>query len=886
MNLLMLRNWHSMSWQEAIGKLKTDAEKGLSEEEAKTREEKFGKNKLPEEKPFSKLAIFLEQFKSPLIYILVIAGLVVLFFKEFTDAIVIFGAVLLNTIIGFFQENKTTTALRKLKQIITIETKVLRGSNLRVVDSEQLVPGDIFILSPGDKVPADGRLIEGYNLKINEMALTGEWLSAHKKSGLLPEKTPLADRDNMVYMGTVVEDGKAKVVTIAIGLDTELGKVARMVKETREEKTPLQRKLAHFAKIVGIIIIGICILIFIQGVVVGNTFLEMFKIAVAVAVAAIPEGLPVAMTVILALGAQRILTKKGLVRRLASVETLGSTSIIATDKTATLTEGKMQVTEVIGETKTDKNLALKIATLCNEAFIENPDEPREKWILQGEPTSRALLLAGLQAGINKKGLEKRMKKIAELPFNTVNKYLARAFSINKKEDVLYIVGAPEKLLAMSKHLRKGRKEILLTSKKEKEIRKNLEGLAGEGLRVVAVGYKKIDNLKDLFNNLVFVGLIALKDPVRKEVKQAIRVCRQAGMRPIIVTGDHKLTALAVAREIGLKVNEENVMEGMELDKLSESEFDKRVKDIQIYARVEPKHKMRIISAWQDKGEVIAMTGDGVNDAPALKKADIGIALGSGTEVAKEVSDLVLLTDNFNIIVAAVEEGRAIIDNIRKVITYLFCSSFTEIILIGIGLFSGHLPIIAVQILWVNLIEDGLPSIALAFESKEKDLMKQKPQGHNIPLLNPQMKVLIFVIGIITDFLLLGLFFFLLKFSNYEISHIRTVIFAGLAIASIFYVFSCKSLRQNIWQINLFSNKFLILAWIFGVIALLGAIYLPSFQVLLKTEPLNFYDWGLVLALGFINITLIEATKWIFIKKSKIQSIKSQINYNDQNPKHF
>jgi len=869
MNLLILRSWHSRTWQEAIGKLKTDAKKGLSEKEAQTRQEKFGKNQLPEEKSFSKLTIFLEQFKSPLIYILVIAGLVVLFFKEFTDAIVIFGAIFLNTIIGFFQENKTTTALRELKKVIIIKAKVLREGNFRVIDSEQLVPGDIFILSPGDKVPADGRLIEGDSLKLNEMALTGEWLSAHKKSDPLSEKTPLADRDNMVYMGTVVEDGKAKVVTVAIGLDTEIGRVAKLVKETREEKTPLQRKLAHFAKIVGIIIVGICILIFIEGVVTGNTFLEMFKIAVAVAVAAIPEGLPVAMTVILALGTQRILAKKGLVRRLASAETLGSTSIIATDKTATLTEGKMQVTEIIGETKTNRSLILKIVALCNEAFIENPDEPKEKWILRGEPTSRALLLAGLQAGINKQGLEKRMKKIAEFPFNTTNKYLARAFSINKKEDMLYIVGAPEKLLAMSKHLKKGRKEIILTLKKEKEITKNLEGLAGEGLRVVAVGYKKIDNLKNLFNNLVFVGLKALKDPVRKEVKQAIRICRQAGTRTIIVTGDHKLTALAVAREIGLKVNEENVMEGRDLDKLSESEFDKRVRDIQIYARVEPKHKMRIISAWQDKGEVIAMTGDGINDAPALKKADIGIALGSGTEVAKEVSDLVLLTDNFNVIVAAVEEGRAIIDNIRKVITYLLSDSFTETILIGIGLFSGYLPITAVQILWINLIEDGLPGIALSYEPKEKDLMKQKSRGHKIPLLNSEMKALIFIIGIITDFLLLGLFFFLLKFSNYEISHIRTIILAGLAIDSLFYVFSCKSLRKNIWQINLFSNKFLIFAWVFSVMALLGGIYLTPFQVLLKTEPLNFYDWLLILVLGLVNVTLIETTKWIFIKKSKI-----------------
>jgi len=861
--------WHNISWKEAVRILSSDAENGLTEKRAKLLRGRFGRNKLPEEKPLSRLKIFLEQFKSPLIYILVIAGLIVLIFKEFTDAIVIFGAVLLNTVVGFFQESKATEALRRLKKVVKVEAMVLREGNIKVVDSEQLVPGDIFILSPGDKVPADGRIIECDNLRTNEMALTGEWLPAQKKREILPPKTPLADRDNMVYMGTVVEDGKAKVITTATGFEAEIGRVAQMIREAKEEKTPLQKKLARFARIIGIIIFFICIIIFIEGLITGNTFLEMFETVVAVAVAAIPEGLPVALTIILAIGMQRILRKKGLVRRLSSAETLGATSIIATDKTATLTEGKMRVTEVITETKGDRQLALKIATLCNEAFIENPDKPMEKWVLRGRATDRALLLAGLQAGINKKNLEKKMRKIAELPFTTVNKYLAKAFSINKKEDILYVAGAPEKLLEMSRFLRKGRKEIVFSSKLEKQIRKRLEDLTSQGLRVVAIAYKKIDNLKNLFDNLVFVGLIALKDPIRKEAKRAIKMCRLAGLKPIIVTGDHKLTAKAVAKEIGLDVEEKNIMEGQELDKLSDKDFDKRVKDIQVYARVEPKHKMRIISAWQERGEVIAMTGDGINDAPALKKADIGVALGSGTEVAKEVSDLILLTDNFNIIVAAVEEGRGIIDNIRKVITYLLSDSFAETILIGVGLFFGYLPVTAVQILWVNLIEDGLSGVALSYEPKEKDLMKQKPQGHDIPLLNTEMKVLIFVIGVITDLFLLGLFFLLLKFTNYGIIHIRTMIFAGLAIDSIFYVFSCKSLRQNIWHINFFSNKFLLFAWTFGLVALIGAIYLPPLQILLKTAPLNFFDWILLLLLGLANLFLIEFTKWIFIRKSLI-----------------
>ncbi len=857
--------WHNLSWEEAVKKLKTDSKEGLSKEEVKVRHRKFGKNLLPEKKPLSKLRLFLEQFKSPLIYILVIAGIVVLFFKEFTDAIVIFAAIILNTVVGYFQEVKANDALEKLKKAVQIKAEVIRDGNTKIINSAELVPGDIFILNPGDKIPADGRIIDCYNLKTNEMALTGEWLAANKKIDILQEKTPLADRDNMVYMGTIVEAGKATVVATSTGLGTEIGKVAQMVKETKEEKTPLQKKLARFSKIVGGVIVAICVFIFIEGLLTGDNFLEIFTVSVAIAVAAIPEGLPVAMTVILALGMQNILKKRGLVRKLASAETLGNTSIIATDKTATLTEGKMRVAEIIAKTKLERYLALKIATLCNEAFIENPEDVMEKWIVRGRPTDRALLLAGIEAGINKYTLEKKMSKIAEIPFNSVNKYIARAFAVNKKEDILYVSGAPEKLLEKSKYLERGGKKEFLTSEAKEKIEAELDNLTGKGLRVVAVAYKKIKNLKDIFNNLVFVGLIALKDPVRKEVKKAIKICRKAGMRPIIVTGDHRLTAKAVAEELGFVIREKNIMEGKDLDQLSDEQFSKKVRDIQIYARVEPKHKMRIIQAWQDKGETIAMTGDGINDAPALKKADIGVALGSGTEVAKEVSDLILLTDNFNIIVAAVEEGRAIIDNVRKVITYLISDSFTETILIGASIFFGFpLPVTAAQILWVNLIEDGLPDIALAFEPKEKDLMDRKPQGHNSPLLTKEMKILIFIIGLITDFLLLGLFFWLYKYSNYETIHIRTIIFAGLAIDSLFYVFSCKSLRRNIWHINPFSNKVLFFAWGLGMAMLILAIYFPPLQILLKTYPLNLVDWGLLLGLGLINVILIEATKWHFI----------------------
>jgi len=871
--------WHNLGIEEVEKLSRTDIERGLDEKEIRIRQREFGKNLLPEEKPLSRLKIFLEQFRSPLIYILVIAGIITLILKDYTDAIVIFGAVFLNTIVGFLQENKASQTLRALKKVVKHEAEVLREGNLKIVDSTELVPGDIIVLNPGDKIPADGRIIECHDLKINEMALTGEWLSAKKKPEILPEEVPLADRDNMVYMGCVVEDGKGKAIVTETGLQTEIGKVAEMVRETKEEKTPYQKKLAHFSRIVGIIIGIICFGIFIEGMLTGGKFIEMFTTAVAVAVAAIPEGLPVAMTVILALGMQRILQKKGLVRKLVAAETLGSTSIIATDKTATLTEGRMKVDEVIG----DKFLALKAATLTSEAFIENPQYPKEKWIIRGRPTDKALLEAGIEAGIDrKKEFEKR--KIAELPFSPESKIAAVLYEENG-ENILYVCGTPEKILEKS------------DLKKEEKIKleQKLEELAQKGLRVVGSAYKKIANFHEFgheycesifeeiggkfvhIRELNFAGFITLKDPIRPEVREAMKICRQAGLRPIIVTGDHKLTAKAVAEELGFKISEENILEGINLDKLSDREFEKILDKIQIYARVEPKHKLRIIEAWQARGEVVAMTGDGINDAPALKRADIGIALGSGTEVAKEASDLILLNDSFSTIVAAVEEGRAILDNIRKVITYLLSDSFTEIILIGASLLFGFpLPVTAVQILWMNLIEDGLPDIALAFELKEKDVMEQKPVGHKTHLLTREMKVLIFIIGIFTDLLLLGLFFWLLKFSGYEISHVRSVIFTGLAIDSLFYVFSCKSLRKNLWQINLFSNKFLVISWIFGMMMLITALYLPIFQNLLKTVPLNFFDWQLILGLGLLNVISIEATKWHFITKSKIKNQNAKI----------
>ncbi len=869
--------WHNLSAHKTAEILGVDFKKGLNQKQVKEKR-KSGKNELPKEKPLPKLAIFINQFKSPLIYILLGAGLVTLLLKETADAIVILGAVFLNTIVGYIQEKKASNTLNELKKVLKVKAIVVREGIEKEILQEEVVVGDLIVLKSGNRVPADARIIKSWNLGTQEAALTGEWLAAKKSAEVLPPGTPLADRDNMVYMGTNVEDGEAIAVVTAIGVKTELGKIARMIKETKEEKTPYQKKLTRFAEIIGLVVGGVCLLIFLEGVLTGKPLIEMFVTSVAVAVAAVPEGLPIAMTVILALGMQRILKRKGLVRKLASAETLGSTSIIATDKTLTLTEGRMEMSVIESD---DKKMALRIAALANESFIENPQDKPLQWRIKGGPTDRAKTAGAAVNGVLKPVLEKRFNKIDEIPFSSKNKFIAMLYADKKHPtDSLFVSGAPERIIDLSSKYQGNKKQTHLTLKKISKLGQKLDELTSQGLRVIAVGYKKVksfkpgeDKLEQEINDLVFVGFICFKDPLRKEAKQAFAICEKAGLRPIIVTGDHLLTAKAVAHELGLGTDKKNLMLGEELDKLSDEQLAKRLREINVFARVEPGHKLRIIDAWQKKKQVVAMTGDGVNDAPALKKADIGVALGSGTDVAKDVSDLVLLDDNFSIIVSAIEEGRAILDNIRKVITYLLASSFTEMILVSAAIIARlPLPVTAVQILWVNLLEDGFPNLALAFEPKEKGLMEQKPSAHNSPLLTKEMKTIIFIIGLFSDLILLGLFFWLYrKFGASQIDYIRTMIFVALTIDSIFYIFACKSLRKSIWQVSIFNNKYLIGAWFLGVLSLIGAIYLPVFQGLLKTVPLAAKDWIILGGLGLLELIMIEIAKHYFIVRHQTES---------------
>lgn len=854
--------WHCLSWEEVVQRHNSNEKDGLTEKEVKERQEKFGKNLLPEEKSLPKTKIFLRQLESPLLYILLLAGFVTLFLRDFTDSAIIFAVVFLNTIIGFFQENKTSKILAALKRVAKVDAFVMREGNEKEIKQEGLVPGDIILLNPGNKVPADGRIIWSHNLKINEASLTGEWISASKNPKILKPETSLADRDNMVYTGTVVEEGIARVVVTETGLRTEIGKVVEMVKKAKDEKTPFQKKVLHFSQLLGLIILVLCLLIFIFGAITQKHYLEMFLTAVAVAIAAIPEGLPTAVTVSFALGLQRILKKKGLVRKMVAAETLGSTSVIATDKTGTLTEGKMEVAGIYNHGASI--LILKTAVLCCEAFIENPEEALEKWVVRGRPTDKALLLAGMQAGLNKKELEKKEPRLDIVPFDPVYKYSAALHKNPEGKNVLYVLGAPEIVLGMSD----------ISVQKIKELIKKQEVLSSEGQRVLATAYKiteeqGLDDKNPKIEGLIFLGLIALHDPLRKDAKKTIKICQKAGMRAILVTGDHKLTARAIARELGLPSEEKNIIEGGDLDKMSDEELAKRVKEVEIFARVEPRHKMRIIQAWQEVGGVVAMTGDGVNDAPSLKKANIGVALGSGTEAAKEASDLILLSDNLSVILIAVAEGRRIMDNVRKIITYLLGGGFTEMMLIGFSIiFRLPLPILPGQILWKNMIESTPPAMALTFEAAEKDIMNRSPESPRLPLLNKEMNVLIFIIGILSNIILFGLFLWFF-YTGHPIELIRSIMFVGLAIDSFFVVFSCRNLRKNIWQYNPFSNWYVNLSIVAGFGFLFLALYVPFFQTLLKTVPLGLFEWTILLIFGLLDFTLVETAKWYFIKKREV-----------------
>ncbi|MFH1790016.1 MAG: HAD-IC family P-type ATPase [bacterium] len=877
------KTWHYFSASKVLEVLKSH-EKGLSFNEVKKRQKQHGYNVLPKKKPLSRLVLLLNQLRSPLVYVLLAAGAISIFLKHHTDAGVIFFVVSVNTFFGYWQEKKANSAIERLRDIIKDEARVMRDGNISLVKASDLVAGDIIMMQSGNKVPADARLIECHEFQTIESMLTGESAPVEKSTELSDKGAPLAERSSMVYMGTIVARGTAKAVVCGIGSKTEIGKISTLIGETKEQVTPLQLKLIKFSRQLTFLILTISLVIFIEGYFSGRDLVEMFLVVLALAVSAIPEGLLVAVTIILTLGMQFILKRKALVRRLTATETLGCTSVICTDKTGTLTEGVMRVSKIItadneyeieknaelSESEKSRNLINKISILCSSAIVENPDAELEHIKIIGDPTESALLLASIQAGIDKHETDRDYQKLDELPFDSEKKYMATLHSHNREgHNHIFVKGAPERIFEMCERVLVGGKKAQLNKKKFEALKKKYESMTAKGLRVLAFAYKtgQFNHLQDEIKGLVFLGFVALKDPLRADAKDTMKLCQQAGIRPIIITGDHKLTAKAIFMELGIKVDG-NIAEGKDLDKWSDDELDKKVKEIDIYARVEPKHKLRVISAWQRLGEVVAMTGDGINDAPAIKRADIGIAFGSGSDVAKETADIVLLDNSFGVIVSAVEQGRVIFENIRKVVLYLLADSFSEMILIAGSLILGlPLPILATQILWINLVGDGLPSIAMTLEPGERAVMDDKPRSKNEPILNKEMKILIFVIGVITDLILLALFVVLLKMFT-DIDYIRTIIFTALGIDSLLYVFSVRSLRYSIFTKNPFSNKYLLAAVAVSVLAFIAVVYVPFLQGVFHTTNIGFMEWGVILALALFKIFLIETVKHFFISKKQ------------------
>ena len=876
-----------------IFKALDSAAEGLSSAEAKTRLLKNGLNILSKEKPYSRLKVFISQFKNPLIYILLLAGLASILLGEVVDAQVIAVAVLINVTIGYIQEDKANSALNKLRLMIEHHALVLRDNQEIEVLTTELVVGDILVLKPGQLIAADARLFKISSLETNEASLTGESASVIKTIKPLELGTGLADRKSMIYAGTSVISGTGLAIIVATGTDTELGKISELVKHASSGLTPLQERLAGVSKFLGLVVAFICFIIIVAGLINGFSFLTMFSAATAIAVAAIPEGMAVAVTVILALGMKQAVKKKALARKLVAAETLGSITVICSDKTGTLTEGIMQLEEVISNNSHFKisklldrkefdslfefTLAIKIGLLGNTAIIVKNSASHP-----GSALDVAFLKAANSLGFNRDELLKTEPKIAELPFSSDNKF---AVSLHESAGFynLYEKGAGEIVLHKCSYLEENGEVRKMTESDRLKLLADYEGLTASGLRVIALAYRKLDKIpfsledeqKDwsqIDQDLIFVALVSFKDPLRKEAAESIALCKMAGIRPILITGDHPGTAFSIALELKIATSLEEMVDGIRLESVSDEELKELVKKISVYARVSPKHKIRIVKALKDNGEVVSMTGDGLNDAPALKAADIGICLGSGTEVAKETADLVLLDDNFSVIVGAIKQGRIIFDNIRKSITYLISDSFSEIVLIlGSILFHAPLALLPTQILWINIVNDGFPNFSLAFEDGDDGVMKRKPIKRSEPIFNGHMKAIILGVGLVRDILIFALFYYFslhLEDLNWNITYLRTLFFAILIFKSLTSIFSIRSFHLPIYKIKQARNPYLFLAIFIGIILMFLAVYSPFLNNFLHTTALEPSAWIIIVAISVLNIIMLEIVKAYYIKRKK------------------
>ena len=852
---------------------------GISEEESKIRLKENGLNKLDEGKKTPSIVKFLKELTNPMIIILIVAaivsGITAAYANEsFADVFIIFSVVVINGILGVYQENKSEKAIEALQNMTASTCKVIRNKKQLIIKSEELVPGDIILLEAGDAVPADGRIIESASLKIEEAALTGESVAVTKHNDILSlssaeKDIPLGDRKNMVYMGSSVVYGRGRVVVTATGMNTEMGKIAHVLSNTKESQTPLQIKLNQLSKILSFLVIGICIFIFLFTLgksypnLSGKVFIDTFMVAVSLAVAAIPEGLATVVTIVLAIGVTNMSKKSAVIRKLTAVETLGCAQIICSDKTGTLTQNKMTVVKYYGN---DKKLLAKSMALCSDAIL---DEDSQK--AMGEPTECALVNYAYKLGLNKNDLIKTEVRVKELPFDSNRKMMT---TIHKYKDnyIQYTKGAPDIVL---KHCNK----ILINDRVEdlsEEIRNDIikenKNMADKALRVLcsAIRYyeevpKEISS-EALENNLIFVGITGMIDPVREEVVDAIKECNSAGIRPIMITGDHKDTAVAIAVELGIIKDSSQAITGAMLSEMNDEEFEKNIEKYSVYARVQPEHKVRIVNTWKKKGKISAMTGDGVNDAPAIKSADIGVGMGiTGTDVTKNVSDMVLADDNFATIVHAVKEGRRIYDNIRKSIQFLLSSNLSEVVAIFFATLVGFVILKPVHLLWINLITDCFPALALGTEKAENDIMKRSPRDS---------KESIFAGGVSKDVIWQGFMIAIITIVAYVVGHYMesgvwefvnsadgmTMAFLTMSMAEIFHSFNLRSRRHSIFTIK-GQNKFLWGAMVVSLLLTLAVIYIPFLSNAFGLETISLMEYGVSLLISFTVIPIVELVKF-------------------------
>ena len=889
---------HAKSADDVLTLLRVDPRQGLCQAQVEELRARCGRNELTQAPRTPGWRRFARQFADLVIWILIVAALISGIVGEWLDAGAILAIVVLNGVLGFIQEEKAERALSSLRDLTSPQAKVIRHGTLQTVAAAELVPGDIIELEPGDRVPADLRLVISAGLRILEAPLTGESVPVDKgHRAVLPEGTPLADRENMAYKGTAVVAGTAAGIVVATGMATEMGKIAGMLQRHKPEPTPLQRRLTELGRTLIIIVIAIVGIIFTLTLLRGGKLFDVFLTSISLAVAAVPEGMPAVVTIALALGVQRMARRNALVRRLPSVETLGAVTVICSDKTGTLTRNEMTVREILAGSRSyevtgsgylphgrflwrapdgnaqdrevdpysesDLLQTITVGIWCNHAQVSRPGSEERDWKVVGDPTEAALLVVALKATID---LPDRSRQVShEIPFDSDRKAMSVVVRLTDSNYVMYTKGAPEVVLANCAHERYDGQVRPLNDDRRREILEIANEMAGQALRVLGVAYKeRVDERESDESNLIFAGLVGMIDPPRDEAREAVRRCKTAGIRPVMITGDHPDTALAIARDLGIAQQDDRVVAGVELDTMNDEELARRAEETTIYARVTAEHKLRIVNALRSHGHVVAMTGDGVNDAPAVKTADIGIAMGiTGTDVTKEASDMVLADDNFASIVNAVEEGRTIFSNIQKFVHYLLATNGGEVLLMFFAaLFGWPAPLFAIQILWINLITDALPALALGVEPPEPDVMSRPPHPPREPVITRNRGLLIVYHGALIAAVAVVAYYVVYGGSGQYLPRARTVAFCTIAYAQLFFAFGCRSQRYALPQLGAFTNRWLLAAIAVSALLQLAVVTLPFLRPLFKTAPLLVSDWLLIVVMALTPVTFIEVTKLI------------------------